>query len=76
MFCYQCQEAAKGTGCEVIGVCGKKEDVAKLVCSGVLPVKRTIKNNKIFLSPARYRLAIFLCCQSIVIMVCHGCHYI
>ena len=30
MFCYQCQEAAKGTGCEVIGVCGKKEDVAKL----------------------------------------------
>ncbi len=29
MFCYQCQEAAKGTGCEVIGVCGKKEDVAK-----------------------------------------------
>ncbi|MDD3141772.1 MAG: hydroxylamine reductase, partial [Lachnospiraceae bacterium] len=30
MFCYQCQETAKGTGCEVRGVCGKKEDVAKL----------------------------------------------
>ena len=30
MFCYQCQETAKGTGCEVRGVCGKTEDVAKL----------------------------------------------
>lgn len=30
MFCYQCQEASKGTGCTVRGVCGKTEDVAKL----------------------------------------------
>lgn len=30
MFCYQCQETAKGTGCTVQGVCGKKEGVAKL----------------------------------------------
>ena len=30
MFCYQCQETAKGTGCEIRGVCGKTEDVAKL----------------------------------------------
>ena len=30
MFCYQCQETAKGTGCDVKGVCGKNEDVAKL----------------------------------------------
>lgn len=30
MFCYQCQEAAKGTGCTVQGVCGKTDDVAKL----------------------------------------------
>lgn len=30
MFCYQCQETAKGTGCEVRGVCGKDEKVAKL----------------------------------------------
>lgn len=30
MFCYQCQETAKGTGCEVKGVCGKTEEVAKL----------------------------------------------
>lgn len=30
MFCFQCQETAKGTGCEVRGVCGKTEEVAKL----------------------------------------------
>ncbi len=30
MFCYQCQEAAKGTGCTVAGVCGKTEEVANL----------------------------------------------
>ena len=30
MFCYQCQETAKGTGCAVRGVCGKNEEVAKL----------------------------------------------
>lgn len=30
MFCYQCQEAAKGIGCTVKGVCGKPEDVAQM----------------------------------------------
>jgi hydroxylamine reductase len=30
MFCFQCQEAAKGTGCTVAGVCGKNEEVANL----------------------------------------------
>ncbi len=30
MFCFQCQEAAKGTGCQIKGVCGKTEDVANL----------------------------------------------
>ncbi|MDN5315219.1 MAG: hydroxylamine reductase [Clostridiales bacterium] len=30
MFCYQCQEAAKGVGCDVRGVCGKIESTAKL----------------------------------------------
>ncbi|MGM0572623.1 MAG: hydroxylamine reductase [Bacteroidota bacterium] len=28
MFCYQCQEAAKGTGCTVKGVCGKEPELA------------------------------------------------
>ncbi len=30
MFCFQCQEAAKGTGCTVKGVCGKQESTANL----------------------------------------------
>lgn len=30
MFCFQCQETAKGTGCQIRGVCGKNEEVAKL----------------------------------------------
>lgn len=28
MFCYQCQETAKGTGCTVKGVCGKNASTA------------------------------------------------
>ena len=28
MFCYQCQEAAKGTGCTIRGVCGKTDETA------------------------------------------------
>ncbi len=30
MFCFQCQEAAKGTGCTVVGACGKQADTAQL----------------------------------------------
>ena len=30
MFCYQCQEAAKGVGCTTRGVCGKSPDVSAL----------------------------------------------
>jgi len=30
MFCYQCEQTAKGTGCTVQGVCGKSEDIASL----------------------------------------------
>ena len=30
MFCYQCQEAAKGTGCEIKGVCGKAPETSNL----------------------------------------------
>lgn len=29
MFCFQCQEAAKGTGCTIKGVCGKTDDTAR-----------------------------------------------
>jgi len=30
MFCNQCEQTAKGTGCTVIGVCGKNEEVSDL----------------------------------------------
>jgi hydroxylamine reductase len=30
MFCYQCEQTAKGEGCTEIGVCGKQPDVAAL----------------------------------------------
>jgi len=30
MFCYQCEQAAKGQGCTTLGVCGKKSDVSDL----------------------------------------------
>lgn len=29
MFCFQCQETAKGTGCTIQGVCGKKADTSR-----------------------------------------------
>ena len=44
MFCYQCQETAKNTGCTVKGVCGKNEEVAKLqdlliyTCKGIAEI--------------------------------------
>jgi len=30
MFCYQCEQAAKGTGCTAMGVCGKTPEVSNL----------------------------------------------
>ena len=30
MFCFQCEQTAKGEGCTKIGVCGKQPDVAAL----------------------------------------------
>ncbi len=41
MFCYQCQETAKNTGCTIRGVCGKTEEVTNMqdlliyVCKGL-----------------------------------------
>ncbi len=41
MFCFQCQETAKNTGCTIKGVCGKTADVANLqdllmyLCKGI-----------------------------------------
>ena len=30
MFCYQCEQTAKGTGCTKMGVCGKDPETATL----------------------------------------------
>ncbi|RJX32440.1 MAG: hydroxylamine reductase [Desulfurivibrio sp.] len=30
MFCYQCEQTAKGKGCTIVGVCGKNHEVATL----------------------------------------------
>ena len=30
MFCYQCEQTAKGTGCDKFGVCGKSPEVSDL----------------------------------------------
>ena len=30
MFCFQCEQTAKGEGCSKIGVCGKQPEVAAL----------------------------------------------
>ncbi|MEK6727818.1 MAG: hydroxylamine reductase [Candidatus Omnitrophota bacterium] len=30
MFCYQCSQAARGIGCDVIGICGKNPTLARL----------------------------------------------
>ena len=30
MFCFQCEQTAKGKGCTTVGVCGKQPDVAAL----------------------------------------------
>ena len=39
MFCYQCEQTAKGTGCTTVGVCGKNEDVASLQDTLIIGLK-------------------------------------
>lgn len=39
MFCYQCEQTAKGTGCTKVGVCGKNEDVASLQDALIIGLK-------------------------------------
>lgn len=41
MFCYQCQETMRGTGCNMaVGVCGKTKDVAELQDLLIMSIKR------------------------------------
>ena len=50
MFCFQCQETAKGTGCTIQGVCGKKaetsrwQDLLLSVVRGVAIVTDALRN--------------------------------
>ncbi|MFP3975513.1 MAG: hydroxylamine reductase [Chloroflexota bacterium] len=39
MFCYQCAQTAKGTGCTVKGVCGKEPTVARLQDNLIYTIK-------------------------------------
>ncbi|MFY9140885.1 MAG: hydroxylamine reductase [Thermacetogeniaceae bacterium] len=39
MFCYQCEQTAKGTGCTKSGVCGKDPDIASLQDTLVIALK-------------------------------------
>nr|WP_129732500.1 hydroxylamine reductase [Parabacteroides goldsteinii] len=50
MFCFQCQEAAKGTGCTIKGVCGKDDETANrmdlllFITKGVSVVATLLRN--------------------------------
>ena len=50
MFCFQCQETAKGTGCTIKGVCGKDDETANrmdlllFVTKGVSVVATLLRN--------------------------------
>ena len=39
MFCYQCAQTARGTGCTVKGVCGKEATVARLMDNLLIATK-------------------------------------
>jgi len=49
MFCYQCQQTAKGTGCTMAGVCGKQPDTAReqdaLTCEMIALAKTMHEQN-------------------------------
>ncbi|HUW06921.1 MAG TPA: hydroxylamine reductase [Williamwhitmania sp.] len=53
MFCNQCQETAKNTGCTINGVCGKKEATANLqdllvyACQGIAAVAIEARKKRI-----------------------------
>lgn len=49
MFCYQCQEASRGTGCTLTGACGKDPhtanhmDLLVHVCKGIAVINRALR---------------------------------
>lgn len=57
MFCFQCQEAAKGTGCTIKGVCGKTDDLANtmdllmFVIKGISVYSTALREQKKYENP-------------------------
>ncbi|MEJ5316618.1 MAG: hydroxylamine reductase [Tenuifilum sp.] len=57
MFCYQCQEAAKGVGCTIKGVCGKNDDLSNMmdlllfVTKGICVYSTALREQKGYESP-------------------------
>lgn len=57
MYCYQCQETARNTGCTISGVCGKKSttaanmDMLLFAIRGVAIAAHQLHNNKIPIPP-------------------------
>ena len=62
MFCFQCEQTAKGTGCTVSGVCGKKPEVSHeqdvLTCEMIALAKALTDKNTT--------------CQECVDLICDG----
>ena len=59
MFCFQCQETAKGTGCTVRGVCGKNSttsarmDLLLFVIRGISIAAHTLRTHRILPDPSQ-----------------------
>ena len=57
MFCFQCQEAAKGAGCNIKGVCGKTDDLANMmdlllfVTKGICVYSTALREQKKYENP-------------------------
>jgi hydroxylamine reductase len=66
MFCYQCEQTAKGQGCTIVGVCGKTPDVATLQDLLVYMLRGlsqlVIEAGKVGVKRARYeKISVFTC---------------
>ncbi len=49
MFCFQCEQAAGGTGCTKVGVCGKKPEVSRLqdeITAALITLARALEGKK------------------------------
>ena len=60
MFCYQCQETARGKGCEVRGVCGKQAatsarmDLLLYAVAGISAINRALRGKQLASSEANH----------------------